>query len=133
MESAVALTDKDDRSKQIVTTEDVQRLIEQSRGQPIEGFRPINIQFNIGNERGCRGIGDNQYGFRLHRSKLLWVVVMLLLSVGVTYARTQALCQSFRDQGRFYYGMDVNRCVEVLIRQPLATVEGHLARLDQSY
>ena len=133
MQNTLELTDRDDRNKQILTAQDVQRLIEQSRGQPVEGFWPINIQINLGNERGLRWSDGNQYGFRFHRSKLLWVAMLLLLSVGVTYARTRVMCQSFKDQGRFYYGMDVGRCVEVLIRQPLATVEGHLAQLDKSY
>ena len=96
-------------------------------------IRPINMGLLVAPERPRGFDYGNQWGFTFHRTKLFWVVVVLSLSAGTVYARTRHVCQSFKNEGRFYYGMDVDRCVGVLVREPLASTEQHLAKLDESY
>lgn len=133
MRSTTELQKIDDRGQQLANVDDVRRMIERARGQELEQHRPINIQINLGDEMRRRDQRGDKTGFDIRRSKLFWFVVALAISAGSAYARTRYVCQSFRDEGRFFYGMSINRCVGVLIKEPLATIESHLASLNGSY
>ncbi len=133
MGTAIDLKAVDDQDKQLVSISEVRRLIEGARSQDLEQMRPISIQINLGDQGKQRERSNDKTGFDIRRSKLFWFVVILALSAGSAYARTRYVCQSFRDEGRFFYGMSINRCVGVLIKEPLATIESHLATLNGSY
>ena len=132
MGTATDLKAIDEKGSQLVHIDDVRRLIERARAQDAEQ-RPINIQINLDNV-GARGDGKgDRTGFDIRRSKVFWFLVIAVLSAGSAYARSRYVCQNFRDEGRFFYGMSINRCVGLLIKEPLATVEQHLAKVNGSY
>lgn len=133
MGTAIDLKSVNDQDKQLVSITDVRRLIEGARSQDLEQLRPISIHINLGDEVRKRERNSDKTGFDIRRSKLFWFVVILALSAGSAYARTRFVCQSFKDEGRFFYGMSVNRCIGALIKEPLATIESHLATLNGSY
>lgn len=46
-------------------------------------------------------------------------MVSVAVAAGVAYGRMRMVCQSFKDTGKFYYGMDVDRCIGVVRSNPL--------------
>ena len=104
-------------------------VYDQGPGIP-ESMRPISIQINVNRDEGS---SKEKRPFSLMRSKLVWLLMTLLVSFGLSYARTRTVCQGFKDTGKFYYGMDVNRCIGILIKEPLANVDSQLSKLNINY
>ncbi|GLS46225.1 hypothetical protein [Methylobacterium brachythecii] len=133
MSQTVDLKKPAEAAPTLLTIDDVQRLIAQSRETFDEHRRPINVQINLGDERR-RGRGrEDEVGFSLVRSKFVWLVVAISISYGAAYLRTRYVCQSFKDTGRFFYGMGVDRCVGVLMKQPFEQVQAQLETINRSY
>lgn len=91
---------------------------------------PISIQIHVGRSEGP---AKDKRPFSLLSSKLFWLVVSLAVAAGVAYGRTRMVCQSFKDAGRFYYGMDVDRCISVVRSNPLAPAASMLEQVNRSY
>ncbi|WP_146221791.1 hypothetical protein [Methylobacterium sp. B4] len=100
--------------------------------QDVSGLEgaPISIQINVGRSEGP---ANDKKPFSLLSSKLFWLVVSLALAAGVAYGRTRMVCQSFKDAGQFYYGMDVDRCIGVVRHNPLAPAASMLEQVNRSY
>ncbi|WP_284245391.1 hypothetical protein [Methylobacterium haplocladii] len=111
----------------------MRRLIAQSRHEAAEQQTPINIHINLGDGAFKAPRRKDRDGFDLLRSKLFWIIVALSLSMTAAYARTRYVCQSFKDNGRFFYGMGVDRCIGVLIKQPFERVGVQLDLINRSY
>ena len=118
-----------DRQFQIL--EDAQRLHPiYDQGATGPAPPPINIQINLG--RDASG-GKDRRPFSFFGSKLVWLAISLAVAFGMTYGRTRMICQGFKETGKFYYGMDVDRCVGILTKNPLSPVEDMLATINRSY
>lgn len=91
---------------------------------------PVNIHINVGRDER---VTKEKRPFSLLSSKLFWLVVSLSVAMGVAYGRTRMVCQSFKDAGRFYYGMDVDRCISVVRSNPLAPAASMLEQVNKSY
>ncbi|GEP01004.1 hypothetical protein GCM10007887_10090 [Methylobacterium haplocladii] len=93
-------------------------------------MRPVNIHINV-NRDSLPANGKS--GFNIFRSKFVWLLLTLALTTGVGYARTRYMCQGFKDGGKFYYGMDVSRCVGILIQEPFANLDQQLLAINRRY
>lgn len=133
MDQAVDLRKPVELGQVALTIDDVRQLIAQSRIDAADHLRPINIQIDLGASDGRRLRRRDEGSFRPFRLKLVWVVVALSLAMAVAYARTRYVCQSFKDSGRFFYGMGVDRCVGVLITQPFDQIGRQLDTINRSY
>ncbi|GJE56790.1 hypothetical protein [Methylobacterium thuringiense] len=133
MDQTVDLIKSKELNHNLFTVEEVQRMIAQTRDYPVDGQKPINIQINVGGDNARGRSRKDETGFAIARSKLFWIVVALSVSAAISYARTRVICQSFKDSGRSFYGMGVDRCIGVLIKQPFEKVADQLEALNRSY
>lgn len=133
MDQTVDLIKSKELNPTLFTLEEVQRMIAQARDYPVDGQKPINIQINVDSDNARGRSRKDEAGFAIVRSKLFWIVVALSVSAAMSYARTRSICQSFKDSGRFFYGMGVDRCIGVLIKQPFEKVADQLEAINRSY
>lgn len=91
---------------------------------------PVSIHINLGRQDDEP---REKRSFSIMGSKLFWLTLTIAISVSMAYYRTRLVCQGFKDTGRFYYGMDVDRCMSIVRGNPLTSVENMLDSVNKSY
>lgn len=60
-------------------------------------------------------------------------LLALVLIGGLDLARARYLCERFKADGQFFYGMDVDRCMATAVWTPDLSFETQLAALNATY